>query len=213
MCPCSHPATCAPQLRFTGRRKPIPSQKKRAGCPSNHRVVVHKFSVCINTCTGDAVQELTQNLIYLLVYVLWNLTRDSLHRTKGMAGMWNKQYSNFKSRQGQLFKEPFQEGHKFEMLRILSRILRKIPACLLIFHIKFLSPLLVIFGLLRIKCKIFLQFFNGSRKKCSWLLRQQLGYNLVFKLRHLCNIKSLHCTQCIRRLYKKDGQRSSHCTK
>lgn len=121
---------------------------------------MHKCSVCINTCTGDAVQEPTQNLIYLLVYVLWNLTRDSLHRTKGMAGMWNKQYSNFKSRQGQLFKEPFQEGHKFEMLRILSRILRKIPACLLIFHIKFLSSVLVIFGLLRIKCKIFLAIFQ-----------------------------------------------------
>lgn len=77
---------------------------------------------CVLTWMGNAVHAPTQNPIYFLVYVLWSPTRDSRHRTKGKASMWNKQYSNFNSRQGQWLEELSQEGHKFKLLRILSRI-------------------------------------------------------------------------------------------
>lgn len=82
-------------------------KRKEQGAPPT--TPVHKCSVCLSTCTGDAVHESTQNLIYLFMYDLWKSSRDSLRRTKGTAGERNKQYSNFKSRQGQLLKSCFKK--------------------------------------------------------------------------------------------------------
>lgn len=107
-------------------------KKKRTGCPSNHRVFVHAASVCVNTHIGQLLCMCThKNTIDFLVHVLWNPTTDSLHRTKGEASMWNKQYSNFNFRQAQWLEEMSEEGHKFKILRIFKQDKEVLPVCLL----------------------------------------------------------------------------------
>lgn len=115
---------------------------------------------CVNTLMGTA--------IHFLMHVLWNPTRDSLRRIKGEAGMWNKQCSNFNSGQAQWLEELSQEGHKFNMLKLLSKILRSLSACSLSISNLKVSVFILLHHLMPPKCqKKRLKYVTPQSQLCT----------------------------------------------
>lgn len=87
-CPRSHPSAagpCGPQLRFYWKTTTKSGEKSRAPPPTTNAAPLR-----VNTRTS---------------WCTCSTTRDSPRRTKGEAGMWSKQCSNFDCRRARWLEE------------------------------------------------------------------------------------------------------------